>query len=107
MITNVTNFSIGTALAVVDLPFSNAEKLEDSLDLLKKAMKKLNENSEDVAQVPNVLGVQSLTASEYVIRIAVECSPSVRTSVERQIQMYAKEALEEEETLRLASVTKS
>ncbi|MBA9085931.1 small conductance mechanosensitive channel [Fontibacillus solani] len=107
MITNVTNFSIGTALAVVDLPFSNTEKLEDSLDLLKKAMMRLNENSEEVAQAPNVLGVQSLTTSEYVIRIAVECSPSVRTSVERQIQMYAKEALEEMETLRLTSVTEN
>ncbi|MNI49330.1 putative MscS family protein YkuT [compost metagenome] len=107
MITNVTNFSIGTALAVVDLPFNTRERLEDSLELLKRAMKKLNENSEDIAQVPNVLGVQSLTASEYMIRIAVECSPSVRASVERQIQMYAKEALEEEETSRQASATKN
>lgn len=107
MITNVTNFSIGTALAVVDLPFNNKEKLEESLELLKKAMKRLNENSEDVDQVPNVLGVQSLTASEYVIRIAVECSPSVRASVERQIQMYAKEALEEEESMRAASATQN
>ncbi|MNW00487.1 hypothetical protein D3C71_1959860 [compost metagenome] len=68
---------------------------------------RLNDHSEEVAQAPNVLGVQSLTTSEYVIRIAVECSPSVRTSVERQIQMYAKEALEEMATLRLTSVTEN
>ncbi|MNO15024.1 putative MscS family protein YkuT [compost metagenome] len=107
MITNVTNYSIGTALAVADLPFSNAKKLEDSLDLLKRAMLKLKENSEDIEQLPSVLGVQSLTASEYVIRVAVECAPGSRASVERQIQMYAKEAIEEEETLRLAHETQN
>lgn len=97
MITNVTNYSIGSALAVVDVPFSNAKNLEDSLNLLKRAMQELHKNSEDIDQVPNVLGIQSLSSSEYVIRIAVECSPNNRTSVERQIQMYAKEALQEDE----------
>lgn len=102
MITNVTNYSIGNALAVVDLPFSNARKLEETLELLKKAMLALSENSGEITQVPTVMGVQSLTTSEYVVRIAVECMPGVRANVERQIQMAAKEALEEEE-LRLAN----
>ncbi len=103
MITNVTNYSLGNALAVVDLPFSNAKKLEDTVELLKKAMLELSESSEDITQVPSIMGIQSLTASEYVIRIAVECLPGVRANVEREIQMYAKEALEEEEALRLAA----
>ncbi|WP_334072692.1 MULTISPECIES: mechanosensitive ion channel family protein [Paenibacillus] len=102
MITNVTNFSIGTALAVVDLPFSNARKLEDTLELLKKAMLELSETTPELAQIPSVMGVQSLTANEYVIRIAVECQPGIRAEMERKIQLYAKEALEEEEALRLA-----
>ncbi|MEK5478817.1 mechanosensitive ion channel family protein [Paenibacillus sp. FSL R5-0407] len=103
MITNVTNYSLGNALAVVDLPFSNTRKLEDTLNLLKKAMLDLSESSGDITQVPSIMGVQSLTASEYVVRIAVECLPGVRANVEREIQMYAKEALEEEEALRLAA----
>lgn len=102
-ITNVTNFSIGNALAVVDLPFSNTRKLEDTIELLKKAMLQLKDSSELINQVPNILGVQSLTASEYVVRIAVECSPAVRANLEREIKVYAKEALEEEEALRLAA----
>ncbi|MEC2344389.1 mechanosensitive ion channel family protein [Paenibacillus barengoltzii] len=97
MITNVTNYSVGTALAVVDLPFSNSRKLEDSVELLKRAMQRLKEEQEEIPQVPNVLGIQSLTSSEYVIRIAVECAPAIRSEVERQIQAYAKEALEREE----------
>lgn len=97
MITNVTNYSIGTALAVVDVPFSNAKNLEDSLNLLKRAMQNFHNSNDDVEQVPNVLGIQSLSSSEYVIRIAVECSPDNRTKVERLIQKYAKEALQEDE----------
>lgn len=97
MITNVTNYSVGTALAVVDLPFSNSRKLEDSVELLRRAMQRLKEEKEGIPQVPNVLGIQSLTASEYVIRIAVECPPAIRSEVERQIHAYAKEALEREE----------
>lgn len=103
MITNVTNYSIGTALAVVDLPFSNTRKLEDSIELLEKAMLDLKEKHEEIEQVPNVLGIQSLTASEYVIRIAVECQPGARSEAERLIQMYAKGALEQEESVRLAA----
>ncbi|WP_068784287.1 mechanosensitive ion channel family protein [Paenibacillus phocaensis] len=94
MITNVTNYSVGTALAVVDLPFSNTRKLEGSVELLQGAMQRLKEEQEQIPQTPNVLGIQSLTASEYVIRIAVECPPALRAEVERQIQTYAKEALE-------------
>ncbi|GIO44449.1 mechanosensitive ion channel family protein [Paenibacillus apis] len=102
-ITNVTNYSIGTALAVVDLPFSNSRKLEDTIELLKKAMLELKDSSSLANRVPTVLGVQSLTASEYVIRIAADCPPGVRADLEREIQMYAKEALEEEEALRLTA----
>ncbi|MGG6312950.1 mechanosensitive ion channel family protein [Paenibacillus macerans] len=98
MITNVTNFSVGTALAVVDLTFSNSRKLEESIDLLKRAMERLKENEEQIPQVPSVLGIQSLSASDYVVRIAVECPPAIRADVERQIQTYAKEALEAAET---------
>ncbi|GIO39240.1 mechanosensitive ion channel protein MscS [Paenibacillus antibioticophila] len=104
-ITNVTNYSIGTALAVVDLPFSNSRKLEDTIELLKKAMLELKDSSSLANGVPAVLGVQSLTASEYVIRIAADCPPGVRADLEREIQLYAKEALEEEEALRLAAET--
>lgn len=97
MITNVTNFSIGTALAVVDLPFSNAKRLEDTVDLLEQSMLRLKADQEQIPKAPSVLGIQSLSASEYVIRIAVECPPTMRAEVERQIQTYAKEALEESE----------
>lgn len=97
MITNVTNYSLNNALAVVDIPISNKRKLDDSLDILRKSMNELKENTEALAKVPNVLGVQSITTSEYVVRIAAECLPGKRSEVEREIQTYAKEALDEAE----------
>ncbi|MNK97029.1 putative MscS family protein YkuT [compost metagenome] len=97
MITNVTNYSLNNALAVVDIPISNKRKLDDSLDILRKSMNELKENTEALANVPNVLGVQSITTSEYVVRIVGECLPGKRSEVEREIQTYAKEALDEAE----------
>ncbi|RUT47284.1 mechanosensitive ion channel family protein [Paenibacillus anaericanus] len=103
LITNVTNYSLGNALAVVDLPFSNKMKLEESISMLRKAMLDLKENNNNVEQVPNVLGIQSLTASEFVLRIAVECPPGSKGEMERLIQAYAKEALEQAELLKPAT----
>lgn len=94
MITNVTNYSLNNALAVVDIPISNQRKLDDCLEILRKSMTELKENTEGLANVPNVLGVQSITTSEYVVRIAAECLPGKRSEVEREIQTYAKEALD-------------
>lgn len=103
LITNVTNYSLGNALAVVDLPFSNKMKLEESISMLRKAMLDLKENNNNVEQVPNVLGIQSLMASEFVLRIAVECPPGSKGEMERLIQAYAKEALEQAELLKPAT----
>ncbi|MDQ0091889.1 small conductance mechanosensitive channel [Paenibacillus anaericanus] len=103
LITNVTNYSLGNALAVVDLPFSNKMKLEESISMLRKAMLDLKENNNNVEQVPNVLGIQSLTANEFVLRIAVECPPGSKGEMERLIQAYAKEALEQAELLKPAT----
>lgn len=105
-ITNVTNYSIGNALAVVDLTFSQTRRLEESMELLKAAMEKLKQSHPEFSQAPNVLGIQSMSSSEYVIRIAAECSPSKRTEVERLIQTFAKEAMEDAEMGRGTAVSR-
>ncbi|MNJ56036.1 putative MscS family protein YkuT [compost metagenome] len=101
MITNVTNYSLNNAMVVVDFPFSNTKKLEDSISLLKRAMLKMKENDPYTPEAPHVVGLQSLSASEFVIRIAIECMPARREEMERQIQTYVKQALEEAEGLAL------
>ncbi|GGA47276.1 mechanosensitive ion channel family protein [Paenibacillus physcomitrellae] len=97
MITTVTNYSINNSLALVDLPFSNTRKLDEALGLLKDAMAQLKEDNSLLTEIPHVVGIQSLTTSEYVVRISAECQPGVRADLERQIKAYAKAALEQEE----------
>lgn len=100
MITNVTNYSINNSLALVDLPFPNARHLDEVVELLKVAMIQLKKDNTLINHVPEVEAVQSLTSSEYVVRIKAECTPNIRADLEREIKAYAKEALEKDELKR-------
>lgn len=102
MITNVTNFSLSNALAVVDLPIKNERNLEDTVALIKQALTGIQKQEANVISVPDVLGIQSLSTSEYVIRIVAECLPNTKSEVERQIQADVKQALEYDEMMKQA-----
>lgn len=94
MITTVTNYSLNNSLAVVDLPFDNSHKLDDMVDLLRDTMVQLKQQHEGLNDVPKVLGIQSMTSTEYVIRIIAECTPGGKAEMERFIQTSAREAIE-------------
>lgn len=95
-IANVTNYSINRALAIVDLPFPTSRKLESAVEMLKQAMVQLKEDNPLFSELPSVVGIQSLTSSEYVVRITANCQPAVKDTVEREIRTYTKAALEQE-----------
>ncbi|WP_339325258.1 mechanosensitive ion channel family protein [Paenibacillus sp. FSL W8-0194] len=97
MITSVTNFSLSNALAMVDLPVKNERSLEDTVGLIKQALTGVQEENPNLMAVPDVLGIQSLSTSEYVIRIVAQCLPNTRAEVERAILEHIKQALEAEE----------
>jgi small-conductance mechanosensitive channel len=94
-IATVTNFSLSNALAIVDIPIKNESNLEDMIKLIQRATKDINENSKEMIGVPDVLGIQSFSVTEYTIRIVADCLPNTRDEVERQIQMGVKRALDE------------
>lgn len=97
MITSVTNYSFSNALAMVDLPVKNERALEDTVSLIKQALAGLQERDGNVIAVPDVLGIQSMSTSEYVIRIVAQCVPNMRSEVERTILENIKQAMEFEE----------
>ncbi|MET3852367.1 small-conductance mechanosensitive channel [Paenibacillus sp. OAE614] len=101
-IASVTNYSLSNALAVVDLPMKNERNLEETVALIKQALTGIQQRDPNVISVPNVLGVQSLNTSEYVIRIVAECMPNTKGDVERQIQADVKQALEYEDMMKQA-----
>ncbi len=99
LITNVTNYSLSNAMAVVDVPVKIERSLEEMLGLIGEALKGIEERSEHILAYPNILGIQSMSTSEYVIRVAVSCSPGARETAERQIQGEIKKAIEQQGAL--------
>lgn len=85
-IASVTNYSMSNSLAVVDIPMKADLSLDESVHLVKKSLVGIEERDLNIVKVPDVLGIQSMSTSEYVVRIVAECMPNSRASVERQIQ---------------------
>lgn len=98
-ITTVTNFSLSNALAIVDIPIKNERNLQDTIKFIEQALVDTFENTPEMIGSPHVLGIQSLSTSEYALRIVADCLPTYREKVERQIQMDVKQAIEREEAL--------
>ncbi|WP_445935374.1 mechanosensitive ion channel family protein [Paenibacillus sp. FSL L8-0463] len=101
-IINVTNYSLANALAVVDVPVKIERGLEATLSLIGEALVGIEERNSNVLAYPNILGIQSMSTSEYVIRVAANCLPNARDSAERQIQSDIKQALEKQTSLEAA-----
>jgi len=100
-IVNVTNYSLANALAVVDVPVKIERGLEATLGIIGEALRGIEERNESILAYPSVLGIQSMSTSEYVIRVAVSCMPNARDTAERQIQNDIKQALEQQNGLEL------
>ncbi|SEL16433.1 small conductance mechanosensitive channel [Paenibacillus sp. cl141a] len=97
MITSVTNYSLSNSLAIVDLPVKNDQQVKDTITLIQSALTGIMDRRPEVQRSPDVLGIQSLTTSEYVVRIVAECNPNAREAVERQIFTDIKQAIEARE----------
>lgn len=104
LITNVTNYSLSNALAVVDVPVKMERSLESTLALIGEALTGIEERNSNVVAYPNILGIQSMSTSEYVVRVAANCLPNAREVAERQIQNDIKQALEKQNSLEQARV---
>ncbi|WP_054958302.1 mechanosensitive ion channel family protein [Paenibacillus dakarensis] len=97
LITSVTNYSVSNSLALVDLPVKNEKRVNETIALIQRALKGISQRRPELMQDPEVLGIQSLTTSEYVVRIAAECHPNAREVTEREILKDIKQAMEAEE----------
>jgi small conductance mechanosensitive channel len=102
LITTVTNFSMTNSLAVVDVPIKTEKSLKEAIELVKKAVEGIQERNHKVTSPPDVLGVQSMTTAEYVIRVVAECRPNTNAEVQREIQTEVRKVFEEGEAEKLA-----
>lgn len=75
--------------------------------MIGEALKGIEERNSNVLAYPNVLGIQSMSTSEYVIRIAASCLPNAKEVAERQIQNDIKQALEKLSSLEQAQAAQA
>ncbi|WP_438445176.1 mechanosensitive ion channel family protein [Gorillibacterium sp. sgz5001074] len=94
-IQQVTNFSVYNSTAVVDLPIAYEEDVERTIEVLKRTIEESYTEWDNVTKMPEVLGIQTLGASDVVIRVTAECKPNTHAGVERELKKRFKTALEE------------
>ncbi|GGN95183.1 mechanosensitive ion channel family protein [Saccharibacillus kuerlensis] len=101
-ITNVTNFSLANAKAVIDIPMSADHALDESLKLVSRAVEKARDKNVKVLELPEVRGIQTMTTGEYTLRVVVNCEPNAQSEVESLIRGEVKRALERDDALKKA-----
>jgi moderate conductance mechanosensitive channel len=94
-IQSVTNFSVYNSTAVVDIPVAYEEDVERTVGVLKETVQLAYPNLANVIKEPEVLGIQTLGASDVVIRVTAECKPNTHPAVERELKKLFKTALEQ------------
>jgi small-conductance mechanosensitive channel len=82
-IKQVTNFSVYNSLAVIDVSISYEADIDAAVEILRCVVKDVYEQSEDIVNAPEVLGVQMLGSSEVKLRITAECKPNTQAAIAR------------------------
>ncbi|KPL57868.1 mechanosensitive ion channel family protein [Rossellomorea vietnamensis] len=93
-ITEVTNFSIHNSIAVVDVSIAYEENIEEAEKVMQELLLSLPQKYEDLVNPPELLGVQTLGASDVVIRIVAETVPMRHWYMARMIRKEVKLCLD-------------
>lgn len=96
-IEEVTNYSINNSVAVVDVSIAYEENISKAEQILNKLVEELALEHEEFIKIPEVLGVQTLGASEVVIRLVAEVLPMTHWSMGRIIRKAVKERFNQEQ----------
>jgi moderate conductance mechanosensitive channel len=93
-ITEVTNFSIHNSIAVVDVSIAYEENIEEAEKVIQDLLITLPQKYEELVNPPELLGVQTLGASEVVIRIVAETVPMSHWYIARMMRKDVKSVLD-------------
>lgn len=94
-ITQVTNFSKANSLAVIDIGVSYKEDLDFVFSVLQKVMLEAKSVIPDMVGEPQVMGVQTISNSEVLVRATVECNPTTNLAVQRELYKRIKTKFDE------------
>ena len=93
-ISEVVNYSIHNSLALIDISVSYESDIPVVEKLIKDYLNGLSSKYEELVKDPDLLGVQTLAASEIILRIVAETLPMQQHGVSRNIRRDLKEYLE-------------
>lgn len=93
-IAEVTNFSIHNSIAVVDVSIAYEENIEEAERVISELLQTMPQKYEELVTPPDLLGVQTLGASDVVMRIVAECTPMQHWAMARNIRKDVKLVLD-------------
>jgi small conductance mechanosensitive channel len=93
-INDVTNFSINNALAVIDIPVASTDSAEWAEETIRQVLRRIE--NPNLVREPELLGIQTIGASDLIFRIVAECRPNTQAEVTRLLNMELKKAFEAE-----------
>ncbi|WP_164670550.1 mechanosensitive ion channel family protein [Virgibacillus doumboii] len=92
-VTQVTNYSVHNGLAVVDVNVPYESDIYRAEKIIDDVSKTLPDKYEVIVDVPEIIGVQTLETSHYVIRVIAETLPEYQWAGARIIRKEAQDAL--------------
>ncbi|GAA0446203.1 small-conductance mechanosensitive channel protein MscT [Lentibacillus halophilus] len=95
LITGVANHSRGNMRALVDMRISYQDNMDEAIAVLEKVCAEFQED-ERFKDGPNAVGVQSLGASEVVLRVVGQTENGLQWECERALRKRMKEAFDDD-----------
>ncbi|MBP1949450.1 mechanosensitive ion channel family protein [Virgibacillus litoralis] len=95
-VTQVTNYSIYNGLAVVDVNVPYESDVGNAEKIIESVCKTLPDKYEEIVRVPEIIGVQTLESSYYVIRIIAETLPAYQWAGARIVRKEVQDVLYKE-----------
>ncbi|MFD2911578.1 mechanosensitive ion channel family protein [Jeotgalibacillus terrae] len=93
-ITEVTNFSIHNSVAVVDISIAYEEDVSAAEQAIREFCDGLEGKYPEIVMKPELLGVQTLGASEVVMRVIAETQPMKHWYIGRELKREIKHYLD-------------
>lgn len=93
-ISSVSNHSRGNMRALVDIGISYDDDIDKAMVVLQQVCAEIAQEDENIVDGPNVLGVQTLGASDVVLRVLCKTKNMEQWGVERKLRKALKEALD-------------
>ncbi|MDM5191098.1 mechanosensitive ion channel family protein [Bacillus sp. DX4.1] len=93
-IIQVTNFSMSNSVAFVDVSISYDSDIARTERIIEELLEELPEKYEQMVETPKLLGVQTLGASEVVLRVIAEVEPMQHAPIARALRKEIKNRLD-------------